>query len=395
MTKIQKALRAIVSDKQLLFGLIGIAVLLLIILFQGVLETHDPYDYGPDSLAAPGINGHLLGTNKLGQDVYSMLIAGVSTSLKVALISSLISALIGILLGGAAGFLGDKVDMVLSELINVFMAMGMLRILPENSIEMTGSALFMGKDLISISHEEMNRLRWKEIAVVFQKAMNALSPVHRIGTQIEDIYRVHEPRATKAEIHDRTMELLRMVNMPERVYRLYPHEMSGGILQRVAIVISLLHSPKLLVFDEATTALDVVTQGQILEEVVAMEKTIEMTRIMITHDMSVVASSCRKVAVMYAGELVEIGMVRDVLKQPLHPYTQGLMSSFPSLKGEKKQLRAIPGFLPDLSDPPAGCAFASRCPHCTQQCLSQKPVLREMPDGRRVACHLVGGQKHE
>lgn len=395
MTKIQKALRAIVSDKQLLFGLIGIAVLLLIILFQGVLETHDPYDYGPDSLAAPGINGHLLGTNKLGQDVYSMLIAGVSTSLKVALISSLISALIGILLGGAAGFLGGKVDMVLSELINVFMAMGMLRILPENSIEMTGSALFMGKDLISISHEEMNRLRWKEIAVVFQKAMNALSPVHRIGTQIEDIYRVHEPRATKAEIHDRTMELLRMVNMPERVYRLYPHEMSGGMLQRVAIVISLLHSPKLLVFDEATTALDVVTQGQILEEVVAMEKTIEMTRIMITHDMSVVASSCRKVAVMYAGELVEIGMVRDVLKQPLHPYTQGLMSSFPSLKGEKKQLRAIPGFLPDLSDPPAGCAFASRCPHCTQQCLSQKPVLRDMPDGRRVACHLVGGQKHE
>ena len=395
MAKIQKALRAIVSDKQLLFGLIGIAVLLLIILFQGVLETHDPYDYGPDSLAAPGINGHLLGTNKLGQDVYSMLIAGVSTSLKVALISSLISALIGILLGGAVGFLGGKVDMVLSELINVFMAMGMLRILPENSIEMTGSALFMGKDLISISHEEMNRLRWKEIAVVFQKAMNALSPVHRIGTQIEDIYRVHEPRATKAEIHDRTMELLRMVNMPERVYRLYPHEMSGGMLQRVAIVISLLHSPKLLVFDEATTALDVVTQGQILEEVVAMEKTIEMTRIMITHDMSVVASSCRKVAVMYAGELVEIGMVRDVLKQPLHPYTQGLMSSFPSLKGEKKQLRAIPGFLPDLSDPPAGCAFASRCPHCTQQCLSQKPVLREMPDGRRVACHLVGGQKHE
>lgn len=395
MTKIQKALRAIVSDKQLFFGLIGIAVLLLIILFQGVLETHDPYDYGPDSLAAPGINGHLLGTNKLGRDVYSMLIAGVSTSLKIALISSLISALIGILLGGAAGFLGGKVDMVLSELINVFMAMGMLRILPENSIEMTGSALFMGKDLISISHEEMNRLRWKEIAVVFQKAMNALSPVHRIGTQIEDIYRVHEPRATKAEIHDRTMELLRMVNMPERVYRLYPHEMSGGMLQRVAIVISLLHSPKLLVFDEATTALDVVTQGQILEEVVAMEKTIEMTRIMITHDMSVVASSCRKVAVMYAGELVEIGMVRDVLKQPLHPYTQGLMSSFPSLKGEKKQLRAIPGFLPDLSDPPAGCAFASRCPHCTQQCLSQKPVLREMPDGRRVACHLVGGQKHE
>ena len=273
------------------------------------------------------------------------------------------------------------------------MAMGMLRILPQDSIQMTGSALFMGKDLVTISDEEMNKLRWKEIAVVFQKAMNSLSPVHRIGMQIEDIYHVHEPKATKKEIHDRTMELLKLVNMPERVYKLYPHEMSGGMLQRVAIVISLLHSPKLLVFDEATTALDVVTQGQILEEVVQMEKTIEMTRIMITHDMSVVASSCKKVAVMYAGELVEIGLVRDVLKNPLHPYTQGLMSSFPSLTGEKKQLRAIPGFLPDLSDPPKGCAFASRGPHCTGQCMAQKPTLRDMPDGRRVACHLVGGNE--
>ena len=273
------------------------------------------------------------------------------------------------------------------------LAMGMLRILPQESIQMTGSALFMGKDLVTISDEEMNKLRWKEIAVVFQKAMNSLSPVHRIGTQIEDIYHVHEPKATKKEIHDRTMELLKLVNMPERVYKLYPHEMSGGMLQRVAIVISLLHNPKLLVFDEATTALDVVTQGQILEEVVQMEKTIEMTRIMITHDMSVVASSCKKVAVMYAGELVEIGLVRDVLKNPLHPYTQGLMSSFPSLTGEKKQLRAIPGFLPDLSDPPKGCAFASRCPHCTAQCMAQKPTLRDMPDGRRVACHLVGGNE--
>jgi len=273
------------------------------------------------------------------------------------------------------------------------LAMGMLRILPQESIQMTGSALFMGKDLVTISDEEMNKLRWKEIAIVFQKAMNSLSPVHRIGTQIEDIYHVHEPKATKKEIHDRTMELLKLVNMPERVYKLYPHEMSGGMLQRVAIVISLLHNPKLLVFDEATTALDVVTQGQILEEVVQMEKTIEMTRIMITHDMSVVASSCKKVAVMYAGELVEIGLVRDVLKNPLHPYTQGLMSSFPSLTGEKKQLRAIPGFLPDLSDPPKGCAFASRCPHCTAQCMAQKPTLRDMPDGRRVACHLVGGNE--
>ena len=272
------------------------------------------------------------------------------------------------------------------------LAMGMLRILPENSIEMTGSALFMGKDLISISHEEMNRLRWKEIAVVFQKAMNALSPVHRIGTQIEDIYRVHEPRATKAEIHDRTMELLRMVNMPERVYRLYPHEMSGGMLQRVAIVISLLHSPKLLVFDEATTALDVVTQGQILEEVVAMEKTIEMTRIMITHDVSVVASTCNKVAVMYAGQMLETGDVRDVLVHPKHPYTQGLMKSFPSFTGEKSELRGIPGSLPDLSVKPTGCVFAPRCPYATEQCRTCAPQMKTVGDKWNVACHMAGGE---
>ena len=271
------------------------------------------------------------------------------------------------------------------------LAMGILRILPEDSIEMSGRALFEGRDLISISQEEMNALRWKEIAVVFQKAMNSLSPVHRIGTQIEDIYRVHEPKATKQEIRDRTMALLQMVNMPERVYRLYPHEMSGGMLQRMAIVISLLHSPKLLIFDEATTALDVVTQGQILEEVVQMEKMLHTTRIMITHDMSVVATSCKKVAVMYAGVLVEVGDVHDVLKRPLHPYTQGLMGSFPSLKGEKKELRAIPGFLPDLSAPTAGCPFADRCTQRTARCAAEMPPMRTLSDGRRVACHAIGG----
>jgi len=275
------------------------------------------------------------------------------------------------------------------------LAMGMLRILPANSTKMTGQALFNGKDLISISDAEMNALRWKHIAVVFQKAMNSLSPVHRIGTHIEDIYHVHEPQATKKEIYERTMELLKLVNLPERVYNLYPHEMSGGMLQRMAIVISLLHSPQLLIFDEATTALDVVTQGQILEEVVAMEKAISTTRLMITHDMSVIATSCKKVAVMYAGVLLEVGDVRDVLKTPLHPYTQGLMNSFPSLTGEKKQLQAIPGFLPDLSNPPAGCPFAARCPRCMQKCRIENPILKDLPGGRRVACHLVGGDSHE
>ena len=152
--------------------------------------------------------------------------------------------------------------------------------------------------------------------------MNSLSPVHKLGLRLK-IYRVHNPKAAKEEIRDRFTYLLKLVNLSDRVYNLYPHELSGGMLRRVSIAISLLNNPKLLIMDEATTALDVVTQGQILDEVVKMEKEMDMTRIMITHDMSVVATSCNKVAVMYAGEMMEMGYVKEVLKNPLHPYTEG------------------------------------------------------------------------
>ena len=159
------------------------------------------------------------------------------------------------------------------------LANALLRLHNEKSTLISGAAEFEGKDLIKMTSKEMNELRWKEISVVFQKAMNALSPVHRIGRQVEDIYHVHEPQASRKEIEERMIYLLKLVNLPEQVYRLYPHEMSGGMLQRVAIAISLLHKPKLIIFDEATTALDVVTQGQILQEVVQMEKEMDMTRL--------------------------------------------------------------------------------------------------------------------
>ena len=238
------------------------------------------------------------------------------------------------------------------------LANALLRLHNEKSTLISGAAEFEGKDLIKMTSKEMNELRWKEISVVFQKAMNALSPVHRIGRQVEDIYHVREP-------------------------------------QRVAIAISLLHKPKLIIFDEATTALDVVTQGQILQEVVQMEKEMDMTRIMITHDMSVVAASCNKVAVMYAGEFMEIGRVEYIFKNPMHPYTQGLLNSFPSLKGENERLHAIPGFLPDLSRKQEGCIFAPRCPKATEQCFRKKPQASYMEDGRMVSCWLYerGGVK--
>ena len=276
------------------------------------------------------------------------------------------------------------------------LAMALLRLHNENLTEITGKALFSGKNLLEITQEEMNELRWQDISVVFQKAMNALSPVHRIGEQVEDIYHIHVPQASKKEIEERMIKLLKLVNLPERVYRLYPHEMSGGMLQRVAIAVSLLHDPKLVIFDEATTALDVVTQGQILEEVVQMEKEMDMTRIMITHDMSVVAASCNKVAVLYAGELMEVAYVKDIFKNPMHPYTQGLLNSFPSLKGECEVLHAIPGFLPDLSKPSEGCIFAPRCPHADDRCRREKPVQQTMKDTRQVACWLhQGGEENE
>lgn len=268
------------------------------------------------------------------------------------------------------------------------LAMALLRLLPKRIAEVKGEALFLGEDdLISISGERMNALRWTKLAVVFQKAMNSLSPVHRISTQIEDIYRVHEPQASSEAIKARILELLSLVSLPERVYHLYPHEMSGGMLQRVAIAISLLHYPKLLIFDEATTALDVVTQGQILDEIVRMEERLDTTRIMITHDMSVVATSCNKVAVMYAGEIVETGLVTKVLHTPLHPYTLGLLHSFPALRGEKRKLASIPGFLPDLSQPIKGCVFAPRCARASSRCFEEKPRLEGVPEHGQVACH--------
>ena len=274
------------------------------------------------------------------------------------------------------------------------LAMAILRLLPENSTHVTGECWFEGRDLLNLDEAALRELRWKDLAVVFQKAMNALSPVHRISTQIEDICREHEPKATRQEIKARAMELFQMVGLPERVYRLYPHEMSGGMLQRVAIAISLIHSPKLLIFDEATTALDVVTQGQILEEVVRLEQALHTTRIMITHDMSVVSASCRKTAVMYAGQMMEIGRTADVLKRPMHPYTQGLLRSFPTLKGQRKDLESIPGSLPDLSAENEGCMFADRCPYAEARCRSKRPPDRQMEDGRSVACWRYGGESN-
>ncbi|WP_352404580.1 ABC transporter ATP-binding protein [Sporanaerobacter acetigenes] len=271
------------------------------------------------------------------------------------------------------------------------LAMAILQLLPAKITEITGEIIFDGVDLLKISEDELRKIRWKDIAVVFQKSMNSLSPVHKIGFQMSDIYKVHEPKASDREVKERILELFDLVNLSERVFDLYPHELSGGMMQRVSIALSLIYFPRLLILDEATTALDVVTQGQILDEIMNLEEKLHLTRIMITHDVSVVSSTCKKVAVMYAGCLLESGYVSDVLTKPKHPYTEGLLNSYPSLKGERKNLRGIPGTLPDLGISHRGCIFADRCKKVTERCFNEEPKMLEFDNNWNVACHLVGG----
>lgn len=267
------------------------------------------------------------------------------------------------------------------------LGMAILRLLPEKTARVTGSAVFQGEELLSMPESRLRQVRWQELAAVFQKSMNALSPVHRIGNQMADVYRLHHPEADKAACRARVLEVLRQVDLAERVYRLYPHELSGGMMQRVSIALSLINHPRLVIFDEATTALDVITQGQILKEIQRLEKDLGLTRMMITHDISVVATSCTHVAVLYAGRLMEVGPAASVLRSPAHPYTAGLMAAFPSLTGEKKPLQGIPGSLPDLTQTIPGCVFAPRCPYATEACRAAQPPLETIEPGWQAACH--------
>ncbi|PAE29263.1 peptide ABC transporter ATP-binding protein [Paenibacillus sp. 7884-2] len=271
------------------------------------------------------------------------------------------------------------------------LAMAILQLIPEDTGKVTGEIEFKSKRLLDLSASEIKEIRWVDIAAVFQKSMNALSPVHRVGNQLADIFRLHEKNIPRKILKERILQLLDMVNLPSHVYKAYPHELSGGMMQRVSIALGLMHNPKLLILDEATTALDVVTQTQILKELMELEEKMGLTRIMITHDLSIVASSCKKVAVMYAGQIMESGLVEDILYNPLHPYTKSLIKSVPSLKGEKKQIKAIKGSIPDLSKPIEGCVFASRCSHAKEICFRSAPENSELKNSRAVKCHFVKG----
>jgi peptide/nickel transport system ATP-binding protein len=258
-----------------------------------------------------------------------------------------------------------------------------------------GSILFEGENILGRKDEELRRFRWRNVSMVLQSAMNALNPVMRIGDQFIDAMRAHE-RIDRRRALGRAEELLELVGIDRQRVRSYPHQLSGGMRQRVVIAMALALEPELVILDEPTTALDVVVQREILQQVDALKRDFGFAVLFITHDLSLLLEFADRIAIMYAGEIVESATAERLAANPQHPYTQGLLKSFPPLRGPLTPLTGIPGSPPDLLDLPSGCRFHPRCPHCLpeEQALysrqtTERPRLRTIETGHEVACHLV------
>jgi oligopeptide/dipeptide ABC transporter ATP-binding protein len=275
-------------------------------------------------------------------------------------------------------------------------AMSIMRLLPDAITRMQGEILFEGRDIVKMPLEEVRDIRGKHISMIFQEPMTSLNPAYTIGEQISEAVRVHN-NVDKKIAWNKAVEMLELVGIPAAAQRAkeYPHQMSGGMRQRVMIAISLVCNPRLLLADEPTTALDVTIQAQILDLIIKLAKEFNTALIMITHDLGVVAEIAQSMAVMYAGRIVEQGSVADVFANPHHPYTVGLMNSIPRLEGGKKQrLHTIEGVVPDLSALPIGCTFADRCEYAQPKCLEEFPEIRLLANARQVACHFpLGGME--
>ncbi|MFL5955374.1 MAG: ABC transporter ATP-binding protein [Gaiellaceae bacterium] len=262
----------------------------------------------------------------------------------------------------------------------------------------SGQILFRGRDLTASSAEELRRHRWRNVSMVFQGAMNALNPVMRVGDQFVDMMRAHE-HVSRRQALSRAGELLDLVGIDARRVRAYPHELSGGMRQRVIIAMALALKPELVIMDEPTTALDVVVQREILQQVRDLQAEMEFAVLFITHDLSLLFEFANRVAIMYAGEVVEEAPATSLRDGARHPYTLGLIRSFPPLTGPQERLTGIAGAPPDLASPPSGCRFHPRCPHCTGEPgqlqtlqTTVRPILKPVAPAHRVACHLVEQQ---
>jgi oligopeptide/dipeptide ABC transporter ATP-binding protein len=252
-----------------------------------------------------------------------------------------------------------------------------------------GSIELEGRDLLATSSRDMERLRGSEIAMIFQEPMTSLNPVFSIGSQITEVLRRHR-QLSRRQAREMAAGLLARVNIPDAASRLddYPHQLSGGMRQRVMIAMALSCNPKLLVADEPTTALDVTTQAQVLEQIRDLQEEFCMAVILVTHDLGVVAETCQRALVMYCGSIVEAGRTEQLFARPRHPYTAGLLASIPRIRPERiPELPVIPGRVPDPGALPDGCRFAGRCSQVQPRCQQERPVLYGDPDGSAVACH--------
>ncbi|NKC33304.1 ABC transporter ATP-binding protein [Falsiroseomonas selenitidurans] len=273
-------------------------------------------------------------------------------------------------------------------------AMSILRLIPEPPGKIAGAIRFNGRNLLEASDKEMRAIRGNEISMIFQEPMTSLNPVLTVGRQIGETLRLHQGLSAQAA-EDRAVEMLNLVGIPEakRRVREYPHQLSGGMRQRVMIAIALACNPKLLIADEPTTALDVTIQAQILDLMRDLKHRVGAAIVLITHDLGVVAEVAERVVVMYAGKKVEEAPVHALFNSPRHPYTQGLLGSVPklgsSLTGEATRLAEIPGLVPSLKQKIPGCVFASRCPHATELCTAVAPALEEKALGHVAACHYA------
>jgi peptide/nickel transport system ATP-binding protein len=269
-------------------------------------------------------------------------------------------------------------------------ALSLLRILPSNGKIIKGKMLFNNMDITKLSDEQLrNKIRWSGISLIFQGAMNAMNPMYKVEDQIIEVIKQHEPKVTKKEAMERIAKLFEMVGLePERAKN-YPHEYSGGMRQRAMIAMSLACNPDIVIADEPGTALDVIVQAQVLKLMSELKERLNLAILMITHDLSIISETCEKLAIMYAGKMVELGDVVTMFKEPIHPYTQGLISAFPNINAPKQKIVSIHGSPPDLLNPPAGCRFHPRCKYVMDICKKKEPEFKEVSKGHYVACHLA------
>ena len=286
--------------------------------------------------------------------------------------------------GRSLGFVGE------SGCGKTTLGMALMRLLPPNGRIREGRILFDGQDLLVKTDEEMRQVRWQKMAMIFQTAMNALNPVHRVNDQIAEAILTHNPSLGKQVAYKQVEELSRLVGLSKHRLRDYPHQYSGGMKQRAIIAMALACQPKLIIADEPTTALDVIVQDQILEEIKNIQKEFDISIIFISHDISIVADVSHDIGIMYAGQLVEYGAREEVFESPMHPYTKALLSSYPTLTGEKAQLMPIPGEAPDLIHPPFGCRFFDRCAEARVSCRTNPLVWLEITPTHKVLCYQCG-----